>query len=94
MTVPPNIAYAEILLEAARAARDAGLGFWAPWTCVDLNTASRGRLKEIIHIDEVRVEDLLRHRPYTRIEQLNAIHGIGTKRLKDIIEQGIVCPME
>jgi len=94
MTVPPNVAYAEILLDATRAARDAGLGFWAPWTCVDLNTASHDRLMEIIHIGEVRVDGLISRRPYTRIEQLDAIPGIGPKRMEDIIEQGIICPLE
>ena len=62
--------------------------------CVDLNSSSRERLMEIIHIGEVPVDDLMKHRTYSGIEQLTLIKGIGPARLEDIKEQGIVCPFE
>lgn len=94
MTVPPNVAYAEIYLDATRAARDAGLGFWAAWLCIDLNTGSLDQLVEIVHISEQRGAELVAHRPFTGIEQLTRISGISELRLADIIDQGIVCPLE
>lgn len=94
MTMPPNVAYAEAYQRAVREARDAGRGFWALWTCVDINTSPRERLMEIVHIGEQRVEYLIAHRPYTHIEQLVRISGIAERRLADIIEQGIVCPID
>jgi endonuclease YncB( thermonuclease family) len=94
MTVPPNVAYAEVFLDAVRAARDAGRGFWAVWECVDINTAPLERLMEIIHIGEVRGPELIRLRPFKSIDDLRRIDGIGPVRLADIKEQGIVCPLE
>jgi endonuclease YncB( thermonuclease family) len=94
MTMPPNVAYAEVYLDAPRAARDAGRGFWAAWECVDINTALRDRLMEIAHIGEVRVNYLIGASPYARSDDLRRIDSIGPARLRDIREQGIVCPID
>ena len=94
MTVPPNVAYADIYLDAVRAARDAGRGFWAPWECIDINTAPLERIMEIVHIDAARGPDLIRLRPFASLDGLRAIDGIGPARLRDIEEQGIVCPID
>lgn len=94
MTVPPNVADAEINLDATRAARDAGLGFWADWLCIDLNTGLLHQLVEIVHISEQRGTELIALRPLTAIEQLTRISGISELRLADIIDQGMVCPLE
>lgn len=94
MTVPPNVSYAEVYLEATRSARDAGLGLWRLWFCVDLNTSPAERLLEIVHIDEVRAGYLVELRPYASLDELTRVPGIGAARLADIEEQGIVCPVE
>lgn len=94
MTVPPNVVYAEIYLDATQAARDADLGFWAAWLCIDLNTSSLDQLVEIVHVSEQRGTELIALRPLTAIEQLTHISGISERRLADIIDQGIVCPLE
>jgi DNA uptake protein ComE-like DNA-binding protein len=59
--------------------------------CVDINHAGREDLTRIVHIDDVRVEDLIRHRPYTTVDQLTRINGIGPARLNDIKAQGLAC---
>jgi len=94
MTIPPNVAYAEVFLEATRAAREARLGLWRLWFCVDLNTSPPERLLEIVHIDEVRARHLVELRPYASLDDLTRVPGIGAARLADIEEQGIVCPFE
>jgi endonuclease YncB( thermonuclease family) len=94
MTVPPNVTYAEAFLGASRGARDAGLGFWAAWLCIDLNTESLDQLVEIVHISEQRGAELIALRPFTELAQLTRISGISDLRLVDIIDQGIVCPLE
>jgi endonuclease YncB( thermonuclease family) len=94
MTVPPNVTYAEVHLDAVRAARDTGRGFWRPWECVDINAAPLERLMEVVHIDAVRGQELMRLRPFASINDLRHIDGIGPARLAGIIEQGIVCPID
>lgn len=47
-------------------------------TCVDINTANRSELMSIIHIGEVRVNELIRLRPYRSIDQLTRIRRIAT----------------
>ena len=45
----------------------------------------------IIHIGEVRVDDLIRLRPFSSVDDLTRIDGIGPGRLSDIKEQGLAC---
>ena len=59
--------------------------------CIDINTASREQLKEIRHIDENRVDNLIKLRPYTSVDQLTRISGIGAARLNDIKKQALAC---
>ena len=59
--------------------------------CININTASRESLKEIVHINEVRVDDLINSRPFESIEELTRVDGIGSVRLEEIKEQGLVC---
>jgi endonuclease YncB( thermonuclease family) len=94
MTVPPNVAYAETYLDATGEARDAGRGFWVAWLCIDINTGSLDQLVEIVHISEQRGAELMALRPFTGVEQLTRIPGISELRLADIVDQGIVCPLE
>ena len=61
--------------------------------CVDINTAPRERLMDIIHIDDVRSAEIIAMRPFTSVGDLARITGIGPERLADIHAQGIVCPI-
>ncbi len=60
-------------------------------SCVDINNASREALLNISHIGESRVEDLISGRPYSSVDQLTRISGIGPARISDIKEQGLAC---
>ena len=59
--------------------------------CVDINTASVEELRQIIHIDEVRAPMIVALRPFTSVQQLTRVSGIGPARIRDIIEQGLAC---
>lgn len=59
--------------------------------CIDINTASVEELMEIIHIGEVRAQDLIDLRPHNTVNGLKRIKGIGDGRMKDIIEQDKAC---
>lgn len=59
--------------------------------CIDINTASKDELQQIIHIGEKRAEDLINLRPYTSIDDLTKINGIGPARIADIKNEGKAC---
>ncbi len=59
--------------------------------CVDLNSASLGRLQDIIHIGPERARAIEALRPFTRVDQLERVSGIGPARMRDIREQGLAC---
>jgi hypothetical protein len=58
---------------------------------VNINTASREDLKRIIHIDEVRSQEMLQLRPFNSVDSMTRIKGIGSVRLNDIKAQGLAC---
>jgi competence protein ComEC len=60
-------------------------------SCVDVNTATLAELQEIIHIGAARAQALIDSRPFTSIDDLSRISGIGPARIKDIKEQGVAC---
>jgi hypothetical protein len=63
-----------------------------PQACVNLNTASIDELRQIIHIDQDRAQQIINNRPFTSIDQLEPrISGIGPARMNDIREQGLAC---
>lgn len=59
--------------------------------CVNINTAPLEDLRRIIHIDEVRAQDLISKRPFSSVQLLVRVTGIGAERLADIVEQGLAC---
>jgi competence protein ComEC len=61
------------------------------YSCVDLNTAERSELRNIIHMEESRIDQLINLRPFSSINQLTKINGIGAKRLEDIQLQQLLC---
>lgn len=44
---------------------------------------------KIIHIGEVRAQELISLRPFASLDDLTRIKGIGEARVKDIKEQGL-----
>lgn len=61
---------------------------------VNINTAEEKDLIKIIHIGEVRAKLIYTNRIWYKIDfkdiyELSTILGLGQKRMKDIIEQGI-----
>lgn len=58
---------------------------------VNINTASIDEVKQIIHIDDVRAQDLVNLRPFSSIDALTRINGIAQSRLNDIKAQGVAC---
>jgi len=66
-----------------------------PAPCVDINTAPSTELVEIIHISEVRAAELIMLRPFSSVNDMVRIDGIGLARLADIKAQGLAqvgCP--
>ncbi|WNF38622.1 MBL fold metallo-hydrolase [Bacillaceae bacterium IKA-2] len=59
--------------------------------CININTASKEQLEKITHLSTVRITELIQLRPFSSIEELTEINGIGPARLADIKEQGLAC---
>ena len=58
---------------------------------IDINSAPKEELVEIIYIGEVRAEELISLRPFESVEELIEIKGIGEVYLSKIKEQGLDC---
>ncbi|WP_449536382.1 MBL fold metallo-hydrolase [Ferdinandcohnia sp. Marseille-Q9671] len=59
--------------------------------CININTASFEELQEIIHLGPARAEELIDLRPFTSIDELTRINGIGPSRMEDIKAQSLAC---
>ncbi|MDQ0258060.1 beta-lactamase superfamily II metal-dependent hydrolase [Evansella vedderi] len=60
-------------------------------TCININSATKEQLTEIVHIGEERADQLMNLRPFNSVDELTKINGIGSGRLGDIKEQGLAC---
>lgn len=58
---------------------------------VNVNTALKDKLLDIIHIGEKRAEELIQLRPFSSLDDLDRIKGIGPARVQDIKNQGLAC---
>ena len=58
---------------------------------VDINSASVGDLQKIKHIGPSRAQQMPGLRPFSSVDDMLRIKGIGAKRLAEIKEQGIAC---
>jgi len=56
---------------------------------ININTASQSELQKIIHIGPAYAEQIVDLRPFTSIDDLTRVNGIGDGRLKDIKDQGL-----
>jgi hypothetical protein len=59
--------------------------------CVDLNTASLEDLERIVHIGSDRAQQIIDLRPWSSVDELIRIDGIGPARLADIQNEGLAC---
>ncbi len=55
---------------------------------ININAASLEELQEIVHIGPDRAQQIIHLRPFTSLDQLTAISGIGPARLQDIKDEG------
>lgn len=60
-------------------------------TCVDINAASTSQLERIVHIGPSRAATIESLRPFSSVEDLVRVSGIGSSRLADILAQGLAC---
>lgn len=58
---------------------------------VDINSAGFEELQLIIHIGPVRAQEMLQIRPFSSVDAMDRIDGIGPARLADIKAQGVAC---
>lgn len=59
--------------------------------CIDINEASASDLQEIVHIGEQRAKDIIAARPFSTINDLQRIDGIGPARIDDITLENKAC---
>lgn len=58
---------------------------------VDINTAPKEELLKIKHIGDVRADELITLRPFSSLDDMDRIKGIGPARVQDIKNEGIAC---
>src|SRR5699024_1341883 len=58
---------------------------------ININQATKYYVQQIKHIGPERAEDLIKQRPYSSVDDLTKINGIGPARIEDIKEQGLAC---
>lgn len=63
-------------------------------SCIDINSAYRDELINIVNIGSARADELIQLRPFTSLEQLGLINGISHHRLTEIIAEGKACMNE
>lgn len=56
---------------------------------IDINSAPLEDLVKVIHIGEVRAEELISLRPFSSLDGLTRIKGISKTRVEDIKKQGL-----
>lgn len=59
--------------------------------CVDINTAGASDLDRIVNIGPSRADQMVGLRPFSSVEDMIRISGIGEASLAEIIEQGLAC---
>ena len=56
---------------------------------VNINTASAEELEQIAHVGEARAAEIIRLCPFTSLDNLERVPGIGPARVADIKTEGI-----
>ncbi len=58
---------------------------------IDINNADKEKLTELTYIGEVRAERIIESRPFSSLDELTKVNGIGEIILEKIKEQGLAC---
>ena len=58
---------------------------------VNINSASAAQLDRIIHVGPVRAQAIIQSRPFSSVNDLIRVKGIGEVRLREIKQQGLAC---
>ncbi len=58
---------------------------------VDINSASATQLEQIKHVGPARAQAIIQTRPFSSVDDLIRVSGIGPARLSDIKQQGLAC---
>lgn len=58
---------------------------------IDINSANKEELTELIYIGEVRADRIIESRPFSSLDELTKVNGIGEIILRKIKEQGLAC---
>ena len=58
---------------------------------VDINTALLEQLDQITNVGPITAQKIINARPYSSLDDLLKVNGIGQKTLDKIKEQGIAC---
>ena len=61
---------------------------------IDINSATKEKLTEIIHIGDARAEQMITLRPFSSVDDMVRIVGIAEKTLSNIKNQGLACVNE
>jgi endonuclease YncB( thermonuclease family) len=103
LTIPPNVAHAEDLLQLQHEARAAGSGLWGYYHfllylpsvghrgCVDLNRATKADLMLLDGIGEIYAQRIIEGRPWRSVDELVRLSGIGPTTVEDVRSQGLAC---
>ena len=59
--------------------------------CININTASSTELERIVHVGPARAQEIISLRPFSSVDDLARVNGIGPARLADIKDQGLAC---
>ena len=59
--------------------------------CININIAGKTELTEIVNIGVSRAEQIIELRPFSTLDELTMIGGIGANRLSDIHKEGKAC---
>ena len=59
--------------------------------CININQSSFNELKRLPHVGDSRADDITEGRPWSSYQHLQQINGIGSSRLADILDSGLLC---
>ena len=61
---------------------------------IDINSASTEELDKIVYIGPARAQEMIMLRPFTSVDDMIRITGIGENNIKSIKSQGLACVAE
>nr|WP_298380467.1 helix-hairpin-helix domain-containing protein [uncultured Halomonas sp.] len=68
-----------------------GLSDGRGYHCIDLNRALPSELDRLPNVGPARAQDIIGGRPWASVDDLTRINGIGSARVEEIRQSGLVC---